>query len=123
MTERRPERVCSDAEIATRLSGRLAAWRHADGQLVRRYRTSGWKSTLLAANAVAHLAEAAWHHPDLLLTWDCVEVRLSTHTAKGVTDKDFELAEQIEDVVTWRPEGGALRAPPADSRHAHMKGD
>lgn len=110
------ERVYSAAEIADLLAGGLARWRHADGALVRVYRTQNWKATLLAAGAVAHLAEAAWHHPELVLNYPSLEVRLNTHSAGGVTDKDFELAARIEAVVGWRPgaEGGALEGTPAD---------
>ncbi len=55
-----------------------------------------------------------------------VEVKLQTHTAKGVTDKDFELALKIEEVVCWRPgrEGGALEGTPTgDQRFAYIKYD
>lgn len=118
----RYERVYSDAEIAARLVGDLARWRLANGALVRVYRTQNWKATLLAAGAVAHLAEAAWHHPQLVLDYPSLEVRLSTHSANGVTDKDFELARKIEFVVGWRPaaEGGALEGTPADAASAYL---
>jgi 4a-hydroxytetrahydrobiopterin dehydratase len=39
-------------------------------------------------------------------------VKLSTHSAGGITDKDFELARRIEDVALWRPQGGALTGTP-----------
>lgn len=112
----RYERTYAEAEIAGRLAGELKHWRHAGGALVRVYRTKDWKSTLLAAGAVAHLAEAAWHHPELVLNYPSLEVRLNTHSANGVTDKDFDLARKIEAVVGWRPgaEGGALEGVPAD---------
>ena len=45
---------------------------------------------------VGFLAEAADHHPDLALSWGKAEVRLSTHSAGGITAKDFELARGIE---------------------------
>jgi len=110
----RYERVYSDGEIAARLTGDLRHWRRAGGALARVYRTQDWKATLLAAGAVAHLAEAAWHHPELVLNYPSLEVRLSTHSAGGVTDKDFELARKIEAVIGWRPggEGGALEGAP-----------
>lgn len=110
----RYERTYAEAEIADRLKGELKHWRFANGALVRVYRTKDWKSTLLAAGAVAHLAEAAWHHPELVLNYPSLEVRLSTHSANGITDKDFELAARIESVVGWRPGagGGALEGVP-----------
>jgi 4a-hydroxytetrahydrobiopterin dehydratase len=53
-----------------------------------------------------------------------VVVKLMTHDAKGVTDKDFELARRIEDVVAWRPgEGSALPGTPDDPRFKYIKYD
>ena len=54
----------------------------------------------MVINAVGHLAEAAWHHPDITASYAFVEVRLQNHAAKGITDKDFELAKKIEDVIS-----------------------
>ncbi len=79
---------------------------------------------MMAANAVAHLAEAAWHHPDMVLSYAQVTVRLSTHTASGVTEKDYALARKIEEVVNWQPakEHGALEGTPQnDPKHAYIK--
>src|SRR5262245_56735470 len=73
--------------------------RWLDGGWIRRkYRTDSWKSTMMIINAVGHMAEAAWHHPDITASYAWVEVRLKNHAAKGVTDKDFELARKIEEV-------------------------
>jgi 4a-hydroxytetrahydrobiopterin dehydratase len=79
----------------------------------------------MAVNAIGHLAEAAWHHPDLTISYAWLEVRLTTHSAKGLTAKDFALARKIEEVVAWRPgaEGGALEGTPADPRFAYIKYD
>jgi 4a-hydroxytetrahydrobiopterin dehydratase len=77
-------------------------------------------------NTVGHLAEAAWHHPDITASYAWVEVRLQNHAAKGITDKDFELAKKIEDVVHWQPGkmGGALEGTPEkDQRFAYVKYD
>ncbi|MGH7576096.1 MAG: 4a-hydroxytetrahydrobiopterin dehydratase, partial [Longimicrobiales bacterium] len=52
-------------------------------------------------------------HPDLTVTWAKVWVKLKTHHAGGITDKDFELAKRIEETVLWRPtEGQALEGTP-----------
>ncbi len=84
-------------EIEARLKAELPRWRLEDGWIRRTYRTSSWKGTLMVINAVGHLAEAAWHHPDLTASYAWVEVRLMTHTAKGITDKDFALARYNAD--------------------------
>ena len=95
----------ADAEIAARLARDLPHWRVEGGHIARTYRTHGWKGTLMAANAIGHLAEAAWHHPEIALRYASVEVRLQSHDAGGITDKDFALAAMIEATVLWRPEG------------------
>jgi 4a-hydroxytetrahydrobiopterin dehydratase len=109
--------------VRARLTGPLARWRLEEGQLRRSYATQGWKSTMLAAGAVAHLAEAAWHHPELVLAWGKVEVRLWSHDAGGVTERDVALALKIEEVVGWRPADGVLEGTPDDPLHAYLLRD
>ena len=103
------ERTYTEAEIGEKLreSG-LTAWYLEEGWLRRKYNTDGWPQTLMAVNAIGYLCEAAWHHADLSVTWGKLWVKLTTHSAGGITDKDFELAKKIEEVVLWRPTGGAL---------------
>ena len=90
------ERVHSSQAVDAHLRAHLPRWSRDGDCIQRRYRTAGWKASVLAVGAVAHLAEAAWHHPELIVGYDHVVVRLSTHSAGGVTDKDYELAERIE---------------------------
>ena len=120
MTEHGKERTYTAEETTARLQRDLPHWSLDKGSIRRLYRTHGWKGTLMVVNAVGHLAEVAYHHPDILASFASVEVRLQNHEAKGITDKDFELARKIEDVVTWRPgaEGGALEGPPAKDKQA-----
>ena len=117
------ERVYSEAEIKAKLQAELPEWYYEDGWIRRKYKTSGWKGTLMVINTVGHLAEVAWHHPDLTASYAFVVVKLVTHSAKGVTDKDFELAREIERVVMWRPGegGGALGGTPDDPRFKYLK--
>ncbi len=126
MSAAKREQAYHEAEIKARLESELPHWRYEDGWIRRTYRTHSWKGTLMLINAVGHLAEAAWHHPDLTASYAWVEVRLQTHTAKGITDKDFQLAKKIEEVVAWQPakEGGALEGTPTDDqRFAYIKYD
>lgn len=119
------ERVYAEDEIKTRLQRELPHWWYENGWIRRKYKTHSWKGTLMVINAVGHLAEAAWHHPDITASYAWVEVRLMNHAAKGVTDKDFELAKKIEEFVAWRPgEGSALEGTPGeDQRFAYIKYD
>lgn len=103
------ERTYSDAEIAEKLQEiGLTDWYLEDGWLRRKYNTDGWPQTLMAVNAIGYVSEAAYHHPDLAITWGKLWVKLKTHSAGGITDKDFELAQKIEEVVLYRPNGGTL---------------
>jgi 4a-hydroxytetrahydrobiopterin dehydratase len=96
----------SQKEISSRL-GDLPDWRVEDGALTRDFKTDGWPTTLMLVNAIGYLAQAADHHPDLTVSWGSVRIALSTHTAKGITDKDFALAREMEKLALWRPVAGS----------------
>lgn len=83
MSETSSERTYSEAEIAERLHKELPKWRYENGWIRRKYKTHGWKSTLMVINTVGHLAEAAWHHPDIAASYAWVEVKLTNHAAKA----------------------------------------
>ena len=122
--EKKTEKVYSEAEITQKLKAELPHWYYENGWIRRKYKTHGWKGTLMVVNTVGHLSEAAFHHPDLTASYAFVVVKLMNHAAKGVTDKDFELAKQIEAVVQWRPGAdSALEGTPADPRFAYIKYD
>lgn len=116
------DKTHDEAAIRERLAS-LPNWRYTEGALQRTYETAGWRATLMVVTAIGHLCEAAWHHPDLVVSYDSVTVKLSTHSAKGITDKDFAMAAKIEEVIAWQPakEGGALTGPPASQ--AYLKHD
>lgn len=116
----------SEEEIEARLKDELPNWYCEGGWIRRKYKTSGWKATLMVVNTVGHLAEVAWHHPDLTVSYAFVIVKLMNHAAKGVTDKDFELAKKMEEVIQWQPaleEGSALDGTPEDPRFKYIKYD
>jgi len=120
------DKALSDAEVTQWLAANLPEWRLEDGWIRRTYKTTGWKGTLMVINTVGHLAEAAWHHPDITASYAWVEVRLVTHSSKGITGKDLALARKIEDVVHWQPakEDNALEGTPAgDLRFSYIKYD
>jgi 4a-hydroxytetrahydrobiopterin dehydratase len=118
--------VLTEAQIAARLQHELPRWSFEHGHIERVFKTAGWKASLMVVNAIGHLAEVAWHHPDLAVSYASVTVRLMTHDAGGITAKDFELARKIEEVVMWRPgqqPGSALEGTPNDERYACVIGD
>ena len=124
--QKQRERTYDEEEIKARLARDLPRWYYENGWIRRKYKTHSWKATLMVINTVGHLAEAAWHHPDITASYAWVEVRLQTHTAKGITGKDLALAKKIEEVIQWQPgkEGGALEGTPEhDMRFAYVKYD
>ena len=124
--EKEKDATYDEDEILARLQDELPKWEYKDGWIRRKYKTSGWKSTLMVVNTVGHLAEAGFHHPDLTVSYAFVTVKLMNHAAKGVTDKDFELAGKIEEVVQWQPgadDESALEGTPEDPRFKYVKYD
>ncbi|MGH8558670.1 MAG: 4a-hydroxytetrahydrobiopterin dehydratase [Methylococcales bacterium] len=123
--ERKHEETYNEDEIENRLKEELPKWTLENGWIRRKYKTSGWKGTLMVINTVGHLAEAAFHHPDLTVSYAFVIVKLMNHAAKGITNKDFELARKIEEVIQWQPakEGGSLEGTPDDPRFKYIKYD
>jgi pterin-4a-carbinolamine dehydratase len=109
MAER--DQALSESDIRGRL-GDLPRWTFESGAIRRTYKTDGWRGSMLVANAVAFICESADHHADLTVTWPSVSVALSTHSAGGITAKDFEVARLIEAQVTWKPgQGSSLTGP------------
>lgn len=119
------EQVYSDAQVQTRLAEELPYWYFEHGWIRRKYKTNSWKGTLMVVNTIGHLAEAAWHHPDLTVSYAFVIVKLTNHAAKGVTHKDFALAKKIEQVIQWNPavDEQDLDGVPDDQRFAYIKYD
>lgn len=126
MTDDALSKAFNDAQIETVLNTTLPHWYYENGWIRRKYKTSGWKATLMVVNTIGHLAEAAWHHPDLTVSYAFVIVKLCTHDAKGITEKDIALAQKIEAVIGWQPgkESGALIGTPNDdARFKYIKYD
>jgi pterin-4a-carbinolamine dehydratase len=117
-------RTYSEQQVRDRIERELPAWRFEEGQLVRRFAGNGWRSNVLLANGIAHLAELTWHHPELTIRWDGIEVRLHTHSEQGITARDFELAAMIERSLGWRPAPeSALEGAPAEGQWRYLADD
>ncbi|MBH44493.1 MAG: pterin dehydratase [Gammaproteobacteria bacterium] len=119
------EKTYSEKEINDYLKEHLSHWYFENGWIRRKYKTSGWKGTLMVISTIGHLAEAAWHHPDISASYAFVIVKLQNHAARGITDKDFLLAKKIESVIHWQPgtEEGTLEGTPEDPRFKYIKYD
>ena len=87
--------VLTDDEIAEQLP---PGWERDGDEIVRTFEFDSYLDGVGFAAGAAGLAEEAWHHPELTLIWGEVEVRLTTHDAGGITDKDIDLAERFDDI-------------------------
>ena len=86
--------LLTEQEITVGL-GRAASWERAGDEITRTVTLGDFRDAMLYVGAVAHLAQAANHHPDIAISWNKVTLTLSTHSAGGLTAADFALAEQI----------------------------
>jgi 4a-hydroxytetrahydrobiopterin dehydratase len=85
----------SDAQIARLLE--TSEWVPQDQAIVREWTLADFSAAIAFVNRVAELAEAAGHHPDIVVhRWNRVRLELSTHSEGGLTEADFALAEQID---------------------------
>jgi len=88
----------TDSEIASRLEG--SPWHRAGEAIERDFERKDFMHAFALVDAVAELAEAAGHHPDILIhDYKHVRLTLSTHSAGGITERDFALAAQIDAVT------------------------
>ena len=92
-----PETVTrlSNDEIADRLRS-LPGWAIKDGKLTKAFTFDGFIEAVRFVDRIAPVAESEGHHPDLQVSWGRVVVELTTHSADGLTAKDFRLASLID---------------------------
>jgi 4a-hydroxytetrahydrobiopterin dehydratase len=86
--------LLDDAAVAAALSG--LDWTREADELVKVSKRGSFAGALAFVNAVGALAEEADHHPDIDIRWDTVTLRLTTHSAGGLTEKDVDLARAID---------------------------
>ncbi len=75
---------------------RLPEWKKRAATITRTFQFKDFPSAIKFVRAVARLAEAAWHHPDIDIRWNKVALTLTTHDAGGLTRKDFALARKFD---------------------------
>jgi 4a-hydroxytetrahydrobiopterin dehydratase len=88
----------SDDRIAQALGS--SQWRREGEAIVRDFKLDDFAAAMAFVNRVAKLAEAANHHPDILVHgWNKVQLTLSTHSEGGITQADLDMAAQIDSVA------------------------
>jgi 4a-hydroxytetrahydrobiopterin dehydratase len=83
-------------ELDEALRTRLTGWHVDDGVLVRSIEAANFPAGIRLVDAVAQAAEERNHHPDIDIRWTTITFRLSTHSEGGLTDKDVDLAGEID---------------------------
>ena len=71
-------------------------WKKKGAMIARTYEFKDFVAAMKFVNAVARLAEKAWHHPDIDIRWNKVTLALTTHDEGGLTEKDFALAKKFD---------------------------
>jgi len=107
MTE--PTRL-SESEIEAGLTN-LNGWELRDGRLRKQFTFRTFLRAIVFVNSVAYLAESAGHHPDITINYNRVTLRIITHSAGGLTDRDFSLASEIDAKLTTK-----LVIPPEEEK-------
>lgn len=92
----------SEQEIAT-LSANVPSWQRLGEEIRRDFRFKDFAEAMTFVNSVAVLAEELDHHPDIEIRWNKVLLKLSTHSAGGLTALDFSLAGRIDAISAGRP--------------------
>ena len=90
--------LLSSSEVTQQL-GSTPGWQIENGELTRTFTFADFRAALAFVNHVGELAEAANHHPDIDIRWNRVRLALVTHSAGGLTKKDFDLAARIGSTV------------------------
>ncbi|MGA2854264.1 MAG: 4a-hydroxytetrahydrobiopterin dehydratase [Verrucomicrobiota bacterium] len=71
-------------------------WQRRGGAISRTFQFKDFSAAMKFVDAVAGIAEQAWHYPDIDIRWNKVTLALTTHDAGGLTQKDFDLARQFD---------------------------
>ena len=75
----------------------LSGWAlNSKGEITKTFEFKDFAHAILFVNSVGYFSEKADHHPDIDIRWNQVTLSLTTHSAKGLTELDFKLAEQVD---------------------------
>jgi 4a-hydroxytetrahydrobiopterin dehydratase len=86
--------LLSDEEIARQLPDE---WEREDDEIARTYEFDDYLKGVEFATRVGEVAEEEFHHPEMIIGYKTVEVRLTSHEAGGITDQDTRLADLFDD--------------------------
>ncbi|MFB6250197.1 MAG: 4a-hydroxytetrahydrobiopterin dehydratase [Halobellus sp.] len=85
--------LLSDDEISTQLP---SDWERDGDEIVRTYQFDDYLSGISFVTQVGEVAEEEFHHPEIIVGYKDVEVRLTSHEEGGITDQDIRLANLFD---------------------------
>ncbi len=89
----------TDDEVQKHLQA-VPSWTVNSGELQRVFELPSFPSAIFFVDAIAHLAELGAHHPDIFIAYNKVRLNFATHSASGITQKDFVMAQKVDEL--WR---------------------
>jgi 4a-hydroxytetrahydrobiopterin dehydratase len=87
----------SAEEILSNLA-ELNYWKVVNNKLLKRFQFANFEESLAFVNKIGEIAETQDHHPDITFGWGYAEIFITTHDAGGITEKDFALAKEIDNL-------------------------
>jgi 4a-hydroxytetrahydrobiopterin dehydratase len=96
--------LLSQADVDERIRSLSPDWTATTQKLSRSIEFADFGTAVEFVNRLAPRCEELDHHPDLALKWRWVEIELATHSAGGVTDLDFQLAEYADEIAAALPQ-------------------
>jgi 4a-hydroxytetrahydrobiopterin dehydratase len=90
--------LLSDDDISARLEDMLG-WARDGDSIKRDFKFDDFQGSVDFVNRITPPAEEMNHHPDIAISWNKVELTLSTHSEGGLTESDFELAGKIDSLA------------------------
>ena len=94
--------LLSDIEIQ-RMLGKIPGWSRKGDSITKTFQFKDFLSAIDFVGGVAGVAEKANHHPDIDIRYNKVTFTLSTHSESGITQKDLDMAAQIDHVLETQP--------------------
>jgi 4a-hydroxytetrahydrobiopterin dehydratase len=89
--------LLTDEQVAAEMAA-TPGWERVEDSIVKAVKLADFIAAMAFVNRVAGAAETANHHPDITIRWNAVTLTLATHSAGGLTAKDFALARVINDL-------------------------
>jgi 4a-hydroxytetrahydrobiopterin dehydratase len=98
--------ILTEEEIRERLTD-LGGWSHVENRIEKKFQFKSFVRAISFVNAVAYIAEAMNHHPDITIHYNQVTLMNWTHATGGITEYDLALAAKIEGLVSEKTTTGS----------------